>query len=211
MLFCAMIAFGVFNFMQFHDMAGTLENLYEHPFTTTNALLEANVELVDARRILRGIIMERDKTRIEQLTREMRKYEADFQNHIAIAQKSFYGDKKPISELLQLFQQWQVYKEEQLRLANAGDFEAAWQRSMDTASNPSVELVTHLESVIEQSRSFAAKFYKNSQTNYRNALTKNLAFLIVLLIIIGATSLMMARSISIPLLDLRNSIRKVSD
>ncbi|QWR78187.1 response regulator [Candidatus Magnetomonas plexicatena] len=211
LLFTAMVTFGVFSFLQFHKMANTLEDLYEHPFTTTNALLEANVDLVDARRILRGIIVERDKVKIDSLIQEMHKHEADFQNHIAVAQKSFSGDKKLINELSQLFQNWQVYKEDQLQLAKAGNFEAAWQRSQDSVSNPSVVLVTHLESVIEQSRSHAAKFYKDSQTQYRSALIKTDIFLIIVLIVIGIMSLFLARSISAPLFGLRNSIREVAD
>ena len=63
LLFLIIAGFGVFAVKQVTVQADMTDNLYSHPFRTTNSLLEAKAAIYNDLLVLREVIQEYDKTR----------------------------------------------------------------------------------------------------------------------------------------------------
>jgi len=229
LLFLLMVCFVVFAVKQITELADMTDNLYNHPFRTTNNLLEAKAAVYNNVLILREIIQEHDNirlaransgtssgregsnSRIDFLHQEAQALDSRFQNYVDLAKQSFSGDPKLIQQLDEQNRRWNAYREETYRLAREHQIEQAWKRTYDKNKNPVFVLLNQLNNATESSRNDADNYFNASRSAYQQILmeTAAAASVIVALFIILALSL--ARTITRPLLRFRESILGVAE
>jgi len=229
LLFLIMTGFGGFAFKQMTDLADMTGNLYNHPFRTSNNLLEAKTIVYNNLLILREIIqecekvrrdaqkagasagIERAEARIDALHQEMHALDSRFQSHIDTAQQSFMGDKRLIQQLNEQYQRWHAYHDETYRVARDLQIELAWARTYDSQKNPVFVLFNQLSNATESTRSDADNFYTASQTFYQHILVETVIIASVIIVLFLAISFALARSITNSMLRFRESILRVAE
>jgi len=204
------IAFEAMNYVKLTMMGELTEQMDKHPLYSVNALIEAKNVLINSRRTLKSIIQDEDKNIQDKLRQDLAMSNLQLQQQLLIVEKKFYGDKTKVQEMNELFTKWQVYNEETLRLSALHERDVALQRNSDTVNNPVYALSALITQDIEDSSKLAESFHTSEQSKVHQMIVQNAIEFLVMILLVSIIILILARSITKPLLGLCNSIQEVA-
>ncbi|MBC8268014.1 MAG: MCP four helix bundle domain-containing protein [Rhodospirillaceae bacterium] len=178
-----LVAFGIFSLQKVDNLAGLTDKLYQHPLTVSNAVLEANANIIAMHRDVRDIVLARSDEELALILTKVDEHEARVYQNFEIILEKFLGDKFRILEARKAFSDWKPIRSEVIELTRDERYgeAAALTRGKGTRH---VELLTyHMESLILFAREKAKEFLEDSKMEHGRSkdFLFGMLFIIVLL------------------------------
>ncbi len=167
--FCALIAMiVVVEFVAIRTVdtiAGLSNNLYEHPFAVSNAVLEINSDIIGIHRHMKDVALAQNTEELELAISLVDKHEAEVFRHFDFIMERFLGDKARIVETRQLFTDWKPIRSEVIELTRAGRNDEAALITKGKGAIYVETLTQEMDGLIEFSKNKADEFiiYSNEQ------------------------------------------------
>lgn len=205
-ILCVLMLYSGFSIMQMHRLSTWLDTLYEHPLHTTNFLLEAKSVLANRRILLLETLIESDPGTMLRMEEAIRAESLLLHAKLAEARKSFLGDAALFEPLLDQIKVLEEHQETVLFLIRTGQREAARNLLMDARRNPEMQLGASIDSMAEVSRGFADSLLESAKKIMRRTMVSTGWVICLVTAVFVIIALKLARSITGPLLALRDSV-----
>ena len=174
-------------------------SLYEHPYTTSNAISRVQLHIVKINRAMKDVLLAHNSGQIEEKSQEISHLEKELYKEHEILKVSFLGDKAMLDKTYALIADWKKVREQQIALALAGKKDEAEIIHRTKASL----LVKDLEAVTEAIDDFADKkalsFMQNAEEARKSAVATVYSLLFFSIVASLVALLFLIRSVTIPL------------
>jgi len=156
--------------------------MYNHPFAVSNAVRDAEINILKIHREMKDISTASSNTQIKESIKYVDEYQQLVYENFDIINERFLGDKTMVNEALDAFKNWKPIRDEVIQLTMAEKKDAA----ISITKGKGAEQVNLLNKKIKVLDDFAQNKAKEF---FNNVNEENNKFIIVLLIIFGITFL----------------------
>lgn len=190
----------LFDFLQSMQVRQAVDNLYQHPLTVHRTIGEIEHNIVLIQREMRDIASGTDLNAGRSIVNRLH---SDTLKKFVILQQRYLGDATEITQLEQLFTDWQAIRRKVINYVSLNRPDLAYEITL----TESAEHINKLDQLIGDIRKFTdnkfEEFYQQAQqTSFRSVLI-GLLLAIITIVIFLVTSLMVAVSIN-------NQLKKLS-
>ena len=102
------------------QVAELTENLYNHPFAVSTAVLRIQRDVLGMHRAIKEIVLAESIDEINRQQQFLTETEANVLSDFKLVQERFLGDPKLVQSAMRNFEEWRPIREEVIRLALAG-------------------------------------------------------------------------------------------
>ncbi len=184
-------------------VAGLTTKLYDHPYTVTTNLLEANVDIIAMHRSMKDVALSQDAAQLDAAVAAVDKSEKEVYEHLDIAGQRFLGDKAKFAELRKAVADWKPIRDRVITHVRAGE-RPQGAAITKTEGAAQVKLISdRMEDMVEFSRSKAAAFAKTADADHQSANRTVLIVVVVIALASGLVATLITRGITGPLETLR--------
>ncbi len=119
-LLAVFIGLAIFSIFTLKGLSSLTQKLYNHPYTVSNAMREANTHIIKMHRSMKDVAMAEDETQIEKAVIAVNESEKIVLEKLAEAEKQFLGEKIEIKTLIENFRNWKPIRDEVFRFIREG-------------------------------------------------------------------------------------------
>ncbi len=184
-----LIVMGIIAIREVNSLAGLTEKMYLHPLTVSNAVLQANSNIIAMHRDMKDVVLARTAKDLEDAVKKVGLDEKQVYDHFDIILQRFLGDKSRIIQARQSFTDWKVIRSEVIRLSLAGKYDDAAEITKGKGANHVVFLTDHMEGLIEFARNKAKEFHLQSQLAHSQSVKKLFFFLVLIVLMVTLISI----------------------
>jgi diguanylate cyclase (GGDEF)-like protein/PAS domain S-box-containing protein len=164
------------------------EKMYHHPFTVSNAVLEANADIIAMHRYMKDVVLATNLNELELAISLVEKHEQAVYRHFALIKERFLGDKKTVNAAFSAFVDWKVIRNEVVLLQRMKNPKKAAAITIGKGAEH-VELLTQrMDVLINFARDKAFEFKNNSRKSYESTASYLYALLIFITLASIATA-----------------------
>ena len=203
----AVLAVGLSIFPQLRSLAQINSSFYHYPHSALSTVKDMQYELLRMRHLLRDLMREENPEKREQLSQDLVDSDARFFAEVRSLSASYAGDQQDIAQAQTLYEALVAYRTLTLDLLQKGAPDAARRRALDSApGNPGPLLAERLEQISRASSASALTMHERALDIYQGERQQAIVFVAACLVVLLLSALIFARSITLPLRRLRDSI-----
>lgn len=203
-----MLAVSVIAWQQTNVLAHQTELLYNHPFQVRRALgrFESNINAIH--RDMRGLMLAKNATELEDLLSRMKVSESDAFQQLDILESQYLGSPVDIKQLHEEFVKWNSIREETIRLLRRGDLQEAADRTKpDGVGGAQAQRLFQQTIVVDKfAVNKANEFYSDSLEMKKSLNARLLLFIIVAVVFSLLLATVLIRIINKPLKELSRAV-----
>jgi methyl-accepting chemotaxis protein len=205
-LFCAN---GLFSLSRMNDLARLTRDLYDHPMTVSNAVLEVEKNVLKIHRAMKDIALTKDAGDLDAYQAIIAACEKEAAANFAVIQERFLGDPSMYEEAMAAFDDWKPIRDEVIRLKRAGkeDEAAAITRGKGAAQVTLVE--RKMAALSDFAHEKAAAFLESAEASRRHTMILTLVLLAGALCFGVLLAVWITRSIKRPVARLERAAQEV--
>ncbi len=181
-----MIAFGLISLRKADTLAELTGKLYRHPLTVSNAVLEANADVITMCRDMKDVVLARNTEDLELAISKVDADEKQVYKHFETVMERFLGDKSRIVEARKAFSDWKAIRSEVIELTRAAKYDEAAAITKGKGAKHVVLLTAQMDGLIGFARDKAAEFLEDSKREQERSRTFLYGMLVVLVLVCGA-------------------------
>lgn len=140
------------------------KELYIHPFTVSNAALDARLAASSIRNNIPFAVMSRSLSEVAKAEDHVRDLDANLKGSLDTIEAAFLGDMNAVKEAQRLMQEWRPVRQQIFALAHAGEFEAASAIIVNDATRIYDEIVKRLDYIVGFARQKAGVFAQEAES-----------------------------------------------
>ena len=212
---------GITAIRQINSINKEVEDIYNHPFTVSNAVRDINISIYAAHRSMKDVAMASDMKQFNQSIELVNEYDAKGIIAFDIVMDRFLGDKKIVSDALQSYTNWRSIRAEviQLKLESleAETDSIKKQKERDASNITMGKGADHVSSMLLKTKiltDYAANkavvFRGNALNTREDFYTTFIILFISVLVIAILAILAISNSISKPIVSLTNYAHKLT-
>src|SRR5262249_17896488 len=153
----------------------------------------------------RDELVEGDAARRNAILSQMNQLDGDLRQQLQ-ALRDVAPDPQRADQIIATATAWRTWRDETIRIAEAGDLPAAYRRLSESAGNPGEELVVQLDQLFADAQRLAAETQSASAADYQRGRLGVVVALLALVLAGLVVALVISRSITRPLDLLGNRI-----
>ncbi|WP_293264887.1 EAL domain-containing protein [Neptunomonas sp.] len=177
-----MVLFASISLQENRKTAELSDKIYQHPFSVTNAVLEANSDIIAMHRYMKDVVLATNEDELARAIVLVEQHEKAVYGHFELIKERFLGEKETVNAAFSAFVDWKMIRTEVVTLHNNNQHEKAVAITMGKGAKH-VELLTQrMDVMIDFARNKALEFKINSQKAYEKSVSY-LYFLIVFIIL----------------------------
>lgn len=162
--------------------AELINKIYQHPFSVSIAVLEANANIISMHRYMKDVVLASSDSELETAVALVEAYEQKVLNNFTLIQERFLGDKEKINTAYTTFINWKPIREEVLQLKRNEQHRQAAAITTGKGAEHVKKLNNNMSLLINFTKSKAREFKSSSQTSYNLSRTYYLALLLITII-----------------------------
>ena len=166
LLIAIIILLGIGSVRVVDTLAELTSKLYQHPLTVSNAVLEANANIISMHRHMKDVPLARTSEDLELAISRVTNAEARVYEHFDTVMDRFLGDKSRIEEARQSFTDWKAIRAEVIALVQAGKIEEAAAITKGKGARHVVAMIEQMDGLIAFARNKAAEFLAHSKAEH---------------------------------------------
>ena len=208
LLFCAN---GLFSLSRMNGLARLTRDLYDHPMTVSNAVLEVEKNVLKIHRAMKDIALTKDAGDLDAYQEIIAACEKEAGANFAVIKERFLGDPSMYEEAMAAFHDWKPIRDEVIRLKRAGkeDEAAAITRGKGAAQVTLVE--RKMAALSDFAHEKAAAFLESAEASRRHTMVLTLVLLAGALGFGVLLAVWITRSIKRPVARLERAAQEVVD
>lgn len=156
------------------------DKIYHHPFSVSNAVLEANADIIAMHRYMKDVVLATNQDALERAILLVEEHEDEVYRHFALIKERFLGDKKTVNAAFSAFVQWKTIRAEVIALQRNNQHQKAAAITVGKGAKHVQLLTQRMDVLIDFARNKALEFKGNSQRAYEDSVTYLYALLIVI-------------------------------
>lgn len=166
-IIATMVALGLVAFEKTQSLADLTTSLYEHPLAVSNAVLEANSDIISMHRHMKDVALARNSRELERAVARVREDETHAYQHFKVIMDRFLGEKSRIVTAKKAFADWAFIRSEVIRLTRQKKYAEAAALTKGRGAKHVVMMTVQMDNLIDFARNKAAEFLKNSEEQYQ--------------------------------------------
>ncbi len=190
------ILMALFTRIEMGTIAGLTTRMYEHPFTVTKSVIDAETDIVRMERDIKDLLLARDSAEIATSVKAIDASERDALEHLRVVHELYLGDKREIEAVIKELDVWRAYREKVIALIRANKREEAVALHKSTASRQ----ISTIEKQMEAMRDFASVKATSFVTGAKETAEKTYILVYLLVIVAVILSISIAFLISRPII-----------
>ena len=197
----AIVVTGVVAIWSVTDIAELIDKLCRHPLAVSNAVFDANGNLIAIHRIMEEVVLVDDSAAIDMFVVQVDEHEQQIYNDFAIVEERFLGDKEQVEEVLDLIRDWRPFRDEVIGLMRNGKQSQAVAITKGKGAEHIALINQKMEDLIEFASGKAAEFRASAEQTSARAITTACASVVAAVVL----------SLIIPVVTLRSLRREVRE
>ncbi len=183
-----LIIMEVISVREINALAKQTENMYRHPLTVSNAVLEANANIIAMHRHMKDVVLARNGKDLELAVSLVDNDERKVLQHFEVVMDRFLGAKSRIVDARNAFVDWKDIRSEVIELSRKAEYEAAAAITKGKGARHVAFLTDQMNGLIDFARNKAAEFLAESKSVHRESVRKlRLLMAALLAMAVGAT------------------------
>jgi methyl-accepting chemotaxis protein len=138
-----LIFISLFTMSRMYKLAEYTSRLYAHPFTVSNALREAEINIIKMHVIMKDAMLAENSQQLAEAAAEIKRLEKFVYSNFDIVKERFLGDTRSVDALRKNFAHWRTIRDEVFALMNEG-------KKREAAAITKGKEVKHLEGLQEE-------------------------------------------------------------
>ena len=200
----------VYTVTRMNRMGENLVNLYEHPYTVSNAVRDVEIGIISIHRYMKDIVLAKNELELRNLKTNIDNIEKKVYSDFEIVKAQYLGNKHDVELPLKTFQEWKYIRDEVILLVESMQFEEAAAITKGKGFRHISKLNDQINGLKDFANNKALTFYTGAN-EYQTKAKSNLIIISLLLIITSILlSIVITRSISIPLRRVIQHIKKIA-
>ncbi|QQX79647.1 EAL domain-containing protein [Shewanella sp. KX20019] len=163
-------------------LADLNDRMYQHPFSVSIAVLEANGDILAMHRYMKDVVLAKNKDELDIAISLVDQHEDEVYRHFEIIKERFLGDKEKINVAYMTFVEWKSIRDEVLVLKRNNQHLLAADITTGKGAEHVNKLNLSMKFLIDFARSKALEFKDSSQRSYGLSKT-SLYFLLIVTIL----------------------------
>ena len=172
-----------------NTLAELTEKMYLHPLTVSNAVLEANTNIIAMHRYMKDVVLARNKKHLDEAVSMVDAEEKLVYQHFDLVMQRFLGDKSKIRQARQTFAGWKTIRSEVIQLTLQQKYNKAAAITRGKGAQYVVLLTTQMDGLIEFARNKAMEFRLSSQSAHSQSVTYLNLLMTFLLLLVAMISI----------------------
>ncbi len=210
--FLAVLAVGLSIFPQLQNLAEINRSFYQFPHSALSTAKDLQYELLHMRHLLRDLLREPDPDKREQLAQEMQHSDDQFFAGVRKLRAAYTGPAQDVAQAETLYRALLASRAVTLDYFRSGAVEVARRRTMDSApENPALQLAECLDQIGKFSSASARAMDQQATEIYQSERQQAIYLVAASLAVLLLAAFVFARSITVPLRRLRDSIVALSE
>lgn len=119
------ISLGVLSQIQLTRMSNSMESLYKHPYTVSNATEKIKFNLVAMHRAMKDVVLSNSMTELDEAINQVTAHEVQVLMGFDVLFDRYLGDKQAIKKTYKQFLNWQPIRKEVIQLIRNSNYKAA--------------------------------------------------------------------------------------
>lgn len=161
------------------------DKIYHHPFSVSNAVLEANADIIAMHRYMKDVVLATNQYELELAISLVEEHEQSVYRHFALIKERFLGDKKTVNTAFSAFVQWKTIRAEVITLQRSNQHKKAAAITVGKGAKHVQLLTKGMNVLIDFARNKALEFKSNSQKAYKDSVS----YLYTLLVLVALSSI----------------------
>jgi len=188
-------ALGLLSILGMDTLKSMVSDLYEHPFTVSNAALETKTWTVQARNRMFRILLFDDPQKTEGWLAEIAILDKNAAGQLGRVKANFLGDIRRVEETEALLQQERDIRNRAIELSLRGQRGEAARLILETGNDLFKQANEHLDYVIDFARRKASNSVDEAERKAAVEINRTLWFLAGLAVVIGLTGWLVVRRV----------------
>lgn len=195
-----LITVGTISLHNINEQRKILKEFHEHPFTVTNAIREAQENVIKMHRGMKdAVLYANDRKELETILKGVEEAEKIVYEALALARERFLGDKTKVDQVKAQMDDWKPVRAKTIALLRQNKLPeaVAWHKSF--ASQNVIKVETTIDDILKFSTNKAEIFVKESGENQRQSFIFTLFLAIASILAAIVIALLITASIVNPL------------
>ncbi len=154
------------------------DKIYHHPFSVSNAVLEANSDIIAMHRYMKDVVLATNQDELELAISLVEKHEQEVFRHFAFIKERFLGNKKTVTAAFSAFIDWEAIRIEVVALQRSNQRQKAAAITVGKGAGHVLLLTQRMDVLVDFARNKALEFKRESQKTHENSVYYLYAWLI---------------------------------
>jgi methyl-accepting chemotaxis protein len=195
-----LITVGTIALQNMNEQRKILVEFHEHPFTVTNAIREAQENIIRMHRGVKdAVLYANNRKELETALKEIDDSEKIVYEELALARERFLGDKTKVDQIKALMDEWKPIRAKTVALIRQNKLPEAVANHKIFAREQVAKIDNKVDDMIKFSTSKAASFVKEAGENQRQTYIVTMVLTIAAIMLAIVTALLITASIVTPL------------
>jgi len=170
--------------IQLASIAKDMDQLYQHPFSVSNAAKSINFHLVSMHRHMKDVVLAQNSQELNYAVQQVNSHELSAQKNFDIIFERYLGDKSDINSAYRLFITWKPIRDEVIQLIQHNNVQAASKITFDKGAKHVGKLNLQVDKFVNFAFNKAESLHARAQKNEQHALIGSivLSFLVIVLV-----------------------------
>ena len=204
------VIFGAFSIIKLHSLWQSTANLYDHPFTVSNAVRDIRSNIIAMHREMKDIALAKTTDQIHRSSAKVDVLEKDVLSLFDVVSERFLGDIGHVNETHQSFIDWKVIRDEVIALQQAGERLKAAEITKGKGAAHVAKLNADIQFMITFASTKAESYYEDAEKTKNDAVVFIYILLAALSILGISVSFFTVRQITSPLSKIARNIKKIA-
>lgn len=205
-----LLSMGLFGMNRMGLLAELTSRLYEHPLMVSNAVIQANLNVVKIQNAMKDVLIVEDLARIDGIEEQIADCEGKVEKNFALIQERFLGDPETYRVPMQSFAAWKPIRKRIIALARAGERQKAYVLAMEEEA-PHVALAARqMQALTDFAHNKAVQFMDNAAATERETSQVTVALLITAIVLGALVAFFTSRSITRPLIEMAGAADRIA-
>lgn len=170
---------GVFSLTYLKTIASQTENLYQHPYTVSNAARNISINLVSMHRYMKDVALAENEQKIKRASSFVDEHEQQVLNNFNLIFDRYLGKRSDIQFAYKAFIDWKVIRDEVIFLKMKGENKEAADITRNKGADHVALLNRETQKLIDFADNKAKTFFSNAVEAERHAFTVIISLLVI--------------------------------
>lgn len=197
-----LVVMGIVSLKNMAEQQQLLTDLYEHPFTVTNAMRNAYVNIIKMHRGVKdAVLYANDHKELETILKDIDDSERIVYEQLALARERFLGDKTKVDQIKTLMDEWKPVRTRTISLIRQNKLSEAVANHKTFAREQVIKIEATVNDMLKFAYGKAESFIKDAGQSQRQTYIFTLVLSMVTIMLGIVTALLITASIVTPLKD----------
>ena len=168
-----------------------VEKLFQHRFTVSTNVLEADTHLVAMHRYMNDVVIARDQASLNQAIALVSEHEAKVLTHLEVAKAQSLGDRQRFQQVIDAVIQWRAIRNEVIQLTMTQQYDMAASITLDAGAKYVSTLNKEMSGLVAFARAEAREFLHQSRAQKtQNQAVQTTVYVLVVMVVVLVFSFM---------------------